>query len=190
VSVSDVALLQTRRRPGPSLPSFRSSLNRLVWPETHGRNLPYTQSETTGIRRGRSYNGWLSDIHYQICPTVRAYPSSQGVIDFTTRAIIFKRTLWPANKNQNAGIALFSLIHPSPSSRPQDNNQLLKTFTVTYIRVPPPTPSVCSDAPVPETLQEDPPGAEDPKASRTVYAGNVSIHAFPHRAPNAGFIPG
>ena len=50
---------------------------------------------------------------------------------------------------------------------------------MTRIRAPSPTPSICSDAPVPETLQEDPPSAEDPKASWTIYAGNVSVRAFP-----------
>lgn len=52
-------------------------------------------------------------------------------------------------------------------------------------RVPSPTPSVESDAPIPEAPQEVSPGAENIKAHWMIFVGNVSVSSFPRRAPNA-----
>lgn len=52
-------------------------------------------------------------------------------------------------------------------------------------RVPSPTPSIESDAPIPEAPQEVSPGAENIKAHWMIFVGNVSVSSFPRRAPNA-----
>jgi len=53
-----------------------------------------------------------------------------------------------------------------------------------WYRAHSPTPSVESDAPVPETLQEGSPGAKNLNAWM-IFVGNVSVGAFPRRAPDA-----
>lgn len=48
-------------------------------------------------------------------------------------------------------------------------------------RVPSPTPSVQSDAPIPKAPQEDSPGIEKPEAYWTIFVGNVSVSSFPQQ---------